>query len=148
MRLWGKVVSGMMLFIAAVFAVVAVVVPEARFESGIVVLILVALALFAVPALVRFFTSFTGDEEILTKGVAGSATITALNPTGWRYNRAYPIVRFSLRVEAGGTAYPVEIKPAFDPGRLQGFNPGDVISVRVDRSDHKKVVIDWGESKP
>jgi hypothetical protein len=148
LRLWGKVVSGMMLFIAAVFAVIAAVVPEARSASVIIVLILIALALFGIPALVRLFTSFTGDEEILTSGVAGSATITSLKPTGWRYNRYYPIVRFTLKVEAGGAAYPVEIKQAVDPERLGRFTPGDVIKVRVHRSDHKKVVIDWSESKP
>ena len=145
MRLWGKVVSGMMLFIAAVFVVVSIFVPEARWASVVIVIILIVLARLGVPALVRLFSSFTGDEEILANGIVGSATIASLKPTGWRYNRYYPIVRFGLSVEAGGAAYPVEIKQAVDPELLQRLDPGVVVGVRVDRYNHKKVVIDWRE---
>lgn len=147
MKLWGKVVSGMMFFIAAVFAAVAFFVPEARRESLTAAAILIAVALFGIPVLVRLFSSFTGDEEILANGVVGSATITSLTPTGWRYNRYYPIVRFSLSVEAGGADYPVEIKQAVDPALLQRLVPGVVVKVRVHRENHKAVVIDWNESK-
>jgi len=147
LRLWGKVVSGMMFFIAAVFAAVAFFVPEARRESLTATAILIAVALFGIPVLVRLFSSFTGDEEILANGVVGSATITSLTPTGWRYNRYYPIVRFGLSVEAGGADYPVEIKQAVDPALLQRLASGVVVKVRVHRENHKAVVIDWNESK-
>jgi len=70
---------------------------------------------------------------------------TSLKPTGWRYNRQYPIVKFNLNVEAGGAAYPVEVKQAVDPEALQRLAPGVVVAVRVDRENHKKVVIDWRE---
>ncbi|MEO6164748.1 MAG: hypothetical protein ABIP88_11495, partial [Candidatus Binatia bacterium] len=129
--------------IAAIFVIVAVLVPEARRESSAVAAISIAVALFGIPALVKVFSSFTGDEEILANGVAGSATITSLTPTGWRYNRQYPIVEFNLNVEAGGASYPVEVKQAVDPELLQRLAPGAVVAIRVDRSDHKKVVIDW-----
>jgi len=142
LRLWGKVVGGMMFFIAAVFAAVAIFVPEARRESLFAAAILLAVAWLGVPALVRLLSSFTGDEEILTNGVVGSATITSLEPTGWRYNRQYPIVKFNLNVEAGGAAYPVDIKQAVEPELLQQLAPGVVVAVRVHREDHKKVVID------
>ena len=145
MRLWGKVASGMMFFIAAVFAAVAIFVPEAQRESLFAAVILLAVAWLGVPALVRLFSSFTGDEEILANGVAGSATITSLKPTGWRYNRYYPIVRFNLSVEAGGAAYPVEIKQAVDPETLQRLAPGGSVKVRVHRENHKRVVLDWRE---
>jgi hypothetical protein len=145
MRLWGKVVSGMMLVMAAVFAAVAFFVPESRRESLAAAVILTVVALFGIPALMKVFSSFTGDEEILTNGVVGSATIISLEPTGWRYNRQYPIVKFNLNVEAGGAAYPVGIKQAVDPELLQRLAPGVVVAVRVHREDHKKVVIDWRE---
>jgi len=145
MRLWGKVVSGMMLFIAAVFVVVSIFVPEARWASVVIVIILIVLARLGVPALVRLFSFFTGDEEILTNGVVGSATITSLEPTGWRYNRQYPIVKFNLNVEAGGAAYPVGIRQVVDPELLQRLAAGTLVRVRVDRENHKKVVIDWRE---
>jgi hypothetical protein len=96
-----------------------------------------------VPALVRRFSAFTGDEEVLVNGLPGSATITSLKTTRWRYNRYYPIVRFSLDVQARGMAYPIEIKQTVDPERLAGLAPGIVVEVRVDRENHKKVVIDW-----
>jgi hypothetical protein len=68
-----------------------------------------------------------------------------LKPTGWRYNRQYPIVKFNLNVDAGGAAYPVGIKQAVDPELLRRLAPGVVVAVRVHREDHKKVVIDWRE---
>ena len=143
MKLWGKVVAGTMLAMGAVFALVAVVMPEVRQATGASAVLLVAAGLFGVPALVRFVTSFTGDEEVLESGVVGSATITSLRPTGWRYNRYYPIVKFDLSVEAGGAAYPVEIKQIVDPELVERLAAGTVLGVRVGRSDYKKVVIDW-----
>lgn len=146
MKLWGKVVSGMMLFMAAIFAAVAIFVPEARRESAIAAVILITAALLGIPALLRLFMSLTGDEAIIANGVLGSATITSLKPTAWRYNRQYPITRFHLKVEAGGASYPVEIKQAVDPELLQRLVPGMVVKVRVHRENHKKVVIDLAES--
>jgi hypothetical protein len=142
MRLWGKVASGMLLVMAAVFAAVAVVVPEARHATAVAVVILVTAALLGVPALVRLFSSFAGDEEVLENGTPGVATITALGWTGWRFNRSYPIVRFGLKVEAAGV-YPVEIKQAVEPDLLARLAPGVVVGVRVDRSNRTHVVIDW-----
>jgi hypothetical protein len=142
MRLWGKVASGMLLAMAAAFAGVAVVAPEMRSASMLAAVLMLTAALFGVPALVRVFSSFTGDEEVLEKGTPGSATITSLKPTGWRYNRYYPIVRFGLNVEAAGV-YPVEIKQAVDPDLLARLAPGVVVAVRVEPLNRKKIVIDW-----
>jgi len=146
MRLWGKVVSGMMFFIAAIFAGVAIFVPEARRETAVAAVILITAALFGIPALVRLFMSVTGDEEILANGVLGSATITSLKPTAWRYNKQFPITKFHLKVEAGGASYPVEIKQAVDLELLKRLDPGMVVKVRVHRENYKKVVIDLAES--
>ena len=148
MRLWGKVASAALLLIAAVFVVIAIVQPQERAKFATVAILLAAAALFGVPAFIRWFMSFTGDEDILANGIPGSATITTLEPTGWHFNRYYPIVRLGLRVEAGGAAYPVEIKQIVDPELLERLASGDVVGVRVDRQNHKKVVIDWRESNP
>jgi hypothetical protein len=144
MSLWGKVAKGMSLIIAAVFAVVAIVAPETRPESVLAAVLMVAVALLGVPALVRLFSFFTGDEEVLEKGTVGIATITSLAPTRWRYNRYYPVVRFGLNVEAAGV-YPVEIKQAVDPDLLPRLAPGVVVGVRVDPLNRTKVVIDWAQ---
>ena len=143
MNLWGKVASGIALVMAAAFVVVAVVEPEAQLESLAAAALSFIIALFGVPALVRLFSSFSGDENVLANGLPGSATITSLKPTRWRYNRYYPIVRFALTVEARGMAYPIEIKQTVDPELLQRLAPGIVLKVRVDRENHKKIVIDW-----
>lgn len=142
MTLWGKVARGMLLVCAAFFTVLAVVAPEMRREAIVAVVVTVAAALLGVPALVRLFSSFTGDEAVLASGTPGSATITSLKETGWRYNRRYPIVRFGLNVEAAGV-YAVEIKQAVDPDLLAQLAPGAVVAVRVDPLDRKRVVIDW-----
>jgi hypothetical protein len=143
LRLWGKVVSGAMFLIAAVFTAIAIVQPEERAKFATVAVLLTAAALFGVPVLVRFFSSVLGDEEILTNGVAGSATIVSVNPTVWNYNRQYTIVKFKLNVEAGGAAYPVEHIQAVEPEVLERLSPGVVVAVRVHRENHKKVAIDW-----
>lgn len=132
----------MLLVFATVFAVVAVVVPETRRQAVLAVVVMVAAALYGVPALVRLFSSFTGDEAVLENGTPGSATITSLRSTGWRFNRRYPIVRFGLNVEAAGV-YSVAIKQAVDPELLARLAPGAVVAVRVDPSQRTNVVIDW-----
>jgi len=142
MRLWGRVASGMLLTFAAVFTLVAVVAPEMRREAVLAVVIMVTVALLGVPALVRFFSSFTGAEEVLESGTPGTATITSMKATRWRYNRTYPIVRFGLNVEAAGV-YPVVTKQAVDPDLLARLGPGSVVAVRVNPLNRKKVVIDW-----
>lgn len=142
MKLWGKVVSAFLFVMAAMFVGMAVVVPDQREVSVSTAVLLAMGALFGVPALVRLFMSFTGNEDVLKNGVMASATIMSLSPTGWRYNRYYPIVRFKLNVEQGGMIYLVEIKQAIEPELLEQLALGVVMGVRVDQSDRKQVVID------
>jgi len=143
MRLWGRVVSGSLLVIAAVFAVAGAAVPEARAALLAAAAISVAVALVGVPWIVRLFMSITGDEGVLENGLQGYATITKLQPTGWRYNRYYPLVRFGLSVESSGNAYPVEIRQTVAPDVLERLALGTVVGVRVDPSERSRVVIDW-----
>jgi len=142
MRLWGKVVSTFLVVMAAFFVLVAVILPDKRPVTLGTAALLMAAAMFGVPALVRLFMSFTGDEDVLMNGTPASATIVTLTPTGWRYNRHYPIVRFGLNVESGNGTYSVEIKQAVEPELFNRLAPGVVVGVRVDRSDRNKVVID------
>jgi hypothetical protein len=146
MKLWGKVMSGFLLVMAAMFVVVTFIVPpETRLIMATTAVLLLAAGLFGVPALVRFFISFTVDEELLANGAVASATITAVKPTRWRYNRYYPIVNFCLNVELDGAAYPVEIRQAIDPELLAKLAPGGNVRVRIDRLDRSRVAIDTRE---
>lgn len=145
MRLWLRVMRGSFLLIAAVFAVVAVAVPEARAAALAIVAISIGVALLGIPAVGRLFRSITGDERVLESGIPGWATITALEPTGLRYNRYYPVVRFRLSLQrADGT--PVEVRQAVAPDVLERLAPGVVVAVRIDRADARKVVIDWRQA--
>jgi hypothetical protein len=139
------VVSGSLLAIAAVFAVVGAVVPDARNAAWGAAAIAVAVALFAVPMLVRRFQSLTGDEDLLANGLRASAILTRIEPTGWRYNRQYPIVTFDLQVQLSGTSLPVRVKQAVAPDQLAHLTVGSAVSVRVDPADHTHVVIAWDQ---
>jgi hypothetical protein len=141
MKLWGKVMSGALLVFAVVFAGVGFYVPEARAASLGAAAICAAVALLGVPLVVRVFMSFTGDEHVLANGLPETATIMTMKPTGWRYNRQYPIIRFGLRMQADGAA--VTIKQAVRPDVLGQLAPGATINVRVDSSDRRRIVIDW-----
>jgi hypothetical protein len=143
MKLWGKLTRAVLLVCIAVSLAIAYGTPEARSEALTAAAIFAAVALLVIPAIVRLFSSFTGDEDVLADGLPYSATITALEPTRLRYNRHYPVVEFSLEVHAGGAPYPVQIKQAVDPQLLEQLAPGSVVDVRVDRSRRDKVVIDW-----
>ena len=143
MRLWGKVISGSLLVFAAVFASVGAFVPEARAASLGAAATCAAAALLGVPLLVRAFTSITGDEELLEHGRRETAAIVTIEPTGWRYNRLYPIVRFGVRMQADGVA--LTIKQAVRPDLLGRLAPGAIVNVRVSSDDRRRVVIDWRE---
>ena len=144
MRLWGKVMSGSLLVFAAVFAGVGFVVPEARAACFGAAAICAVAALLGVPLVVRAFMSITGDEDVLEHGLPETATLMSIEPTGWRYNRHYPIVRVSLRMQTDGVA--VTIKQAVRPDVLPRLVPGAILNVRVAPSDRRRVVIDWRDS--
>ncbi|HEY7564546.1 MAG TPA: hypothetical protein VIA81_06435, partial [Acidimicrobiia bacterium] len=78
MRLWGHIARGGLLAFALCFAAMAVVSPELRRQAIIAVVISTAAALLGVPALLRLFSAFTGDEDVLEHGTAGTATITSV----------------------------------------------------------------------
>ncbi len=141
MRLWGKVVSGSLLLFAAVFAGVGLYVPETRGAALAAGAVCTAVALVGVPLVVRAFMSFTGDEDVLARGLPETATVITIQPTGWRYNRFYPIVRFHVRLQTDGVV--VAIRQAVRPDVLGRLAPGAIVNVRVNSSDRRRVVIDW-----
>ena len=146
MSLWGKVMSGSLLVFAAVFAGVGLFAPQARTACLAAAAVSAAAALLGVPLVVRAFLSIAGDEQVLAHGLRETATIMAIEPTGWRYNREYPIVRVRVRMHTDGVA--VTIKQAFRPDVLRQLAPGAIVNVRVASSDRQRVVIDWRELIP
>lgn len=146
MKLWGQVMSGSLLVIATVFAGIGLLVPEARGACLGAAAICAAVALVGVPLIVRAFTSITGDEDVLENGLQETATILAIEPTGWRYNRSYPIVRVRLRMHTDGVV--VTIKQAIAPDALRRLASGSIVNVRVAPSDRRRIVIDSRELIP
>jgi hypothetical protein len=146
MRLWGKVMRGSLLAFAAVFVGVGLFVPEARGVGLAGAAVCAAAALIGVPLVVRAFMSITGDEDVLEHGLPETATIMTIEPTGWRYNRYHPIVRFGVRMQSDGVA--VTIKQAVRPDVLRRLAPGAIVNVRVASSDRRRVVIDWRDLSP
>lgn len=143
MRLWGRVMSGSLLMFAAVFAGVGLFVPASRQASLGAAALCAAAALLGVPLVVRAFMSITGDEDVLEHGLPETATIVTIEPTRWRYNRYYPVVRVGLRMRTDGAA--VTITQAVRPDVLGRLAPGAIVHVRVASSDRRRVVIDWRE---
>jgi hypothetical protein len=143
MRLWGRVARRLLLAFAAVFAAVALAVPEMRGEAALAALVMAAAGWLGVPPLVRLLSRFTGDEAVLADGTPADAAITALAPTGWRYNVTAPIVRFDLSVRLGPAPYAARVTQVVAPDVLARLRPGAVVAVRVDRDDRRRVVIDW-----
>ena len=146
MRLWGRVVSGSLLVFAAVFAVAGLFVMQARTACLVAAAVSAAAALLGVPLVVRTFMSIAGDEDVLEHGLRETATIITLEPTGWRYNRYYPIVRFVVRMQADEIA--VTIRQGVRPDVLGKLSPGAIVNVRVASSDRRRVVIDWRDLTP
>ena len=82
---------------------------------------------------------------MLESRIPGWATITALEPTGLRYNRYDPVVRFRLSLQRADRT-PVEVTQAVAPDVLERLAPGVVVAVRIDRSNASRVVIDWRQA--
>lgn len=50
--------------------------------------------LLGVPRVARLFRRLAADDRLLASGIPGYAVVTGLQPTGWRYSRRDPTVRF------------------------------------------------------
>ena len=71
----------------------------------------------------------------------GSATVTAIQDTGTRINES-PVVELDLMVTvAGREPYPVKHRQVISPVVMANFQPGSVITVRVDPADQSKIII-------
>lgn len=142
MKLWGRVVSGTLLATAALFAGVAVADPKARTLLVGVAALLILAALFGVPALVRGFVSFTGDEGVLRDGAVAWATIVSLRPAGGGTTA-------TIRSSVSGfewswmvSCIPLRSSRRSSPTCVGDWPPGGAVGVRVDRSDRRRVMVD------
>lgn len=150
MPTWNKRPANILLFmgvfelaLAAMFAVLAIAIPEARVGMAITA---VLLGLTGVGLLVwgrKAKSGYDKAQRILTTGVSGRATIVGLNQTGIQVNDQ-PVVDMTLQVEAPGIA-PItvtrrEVVPLMLLGRLTDARP---IPVKLDPQFPESVVIDW-----
>jgi hypothetical protein len=78
---------------------------------------------------------------VYSQGIAGSATVTALNDTGTMVNNA-PIMELDLTVTVPGREpYEVKHRQLVAFAAMGNFQPGKVFPVHVDQQDPTKIVI-------
>ena len=78
---------------------------------------------------------------VYSQGVAGSATVNALNDTGTMVNNA-PIMELDLTVTVPGREpYQVKHRQLVAFAAMGNFQPGKVFPVHVDQQDPTKIVI-------
>jgi hypothetical protein len=93
----------------------------------------------------EMMSSLAGQQQLaqrlLSVGLPGTATITAVADTGATINDN-PSVLFDLQVLVdGGDAYPVEHTQVVSRMALPGFQPGATVPVRVDPEDPNVLII-------
>jgi hypothetical protein len=142
MRLWGRVVGGSLFLFAAIFLLTGLLSAEAR-VACLLAAALSAAAGFGAPQLARLFESFTGDEGLLAGGIAARATLTAVEPIGWIYQRRLPIVRFGLQLTTESGARNATLRQVVASEFLARLAPGCTVGVRFDALHPERLVIDW-----
>ena len=78
---------------------------------------------------------------LYTSGIAGNATVTAVNDTGTMVNNA-PVMELDLQVTVPGREpYPVKHRQLIALSQIPNFQPGRSFPVHVDQQDPNKLVI-------
>jgi hypothetical protein len=74
-------------------------------------------------------------------GVAGNATVTAINDSGTMINNA-PVMELDLMVTVPGKEpYPVKHRQLIALAQIPNFQPGKMFPVHVDQTDPSKLTI-------
>lgn len=85
--------------------------------------------------------AMAGAGAMYATGVAGSATVTAINDTGTMINNA-PVMELDLMVTVPGKEpYPVKHRQLIAIAQVPNFQPGKQFPVHVDQQDPSKLTI-------
>ena len=145
---WLGITGVSVLILAAVFAVLAILIPVVRvgFIPAAAALSLAGIGLLALGHRAR--AKAAAVRRVLETGIAGKGTIVTMAQTGLIVNLS-PQVRMTLSVEVPGRpTYQADLKvivPLLVVGRLTSGAP---LAVRVNPADPSNVVIDWDASIP
>ena len=143
---WLVITGVFVLVLAAVFAVLAAVIPVVRvgFIPAAAALSLAGIGLLALGR--RSRAKAAAVRRVLETGIAGKGTIVTMAQTGLIVNLS-PQVRMTLSVEVPGRpTYQADLKvivPLLLVGRLTSGVP---LAVKVNPADPSNVVIDWDAS--
>jgi hypothetical protein len=78
---------------------------------------------------------------VYASGLAGNATVTAINDTGTMVNNA-PVMELDLQVTVPGREpYPVKHRQLIALSQIPNFQPGRSFPVHVDQGDPNKLVL-------
>jgi hypothetical protein len=82
-----------------------------------------------------------GMAGTYANGLAGNATVTAINDTGTLVNNA-PVMELDLMVTVSGREpYPVKHRQLVALSAIPNFQPGKMFPVHVDQNDPNRIVI-------
>ena len=83
------------------------------------------------------------QQQLLTTGIPGKASIKGVTDTGTLVN-FQPQVVLDLAVEAAGKpAYDVQVTTSVPQVMLARLQPGGAVAVKVDPADPSSLAIDW-----
>ncbi|MBM3672839.1 MAG: hypothetical protein FJW86_11760 [Actinobacteria bacterium] len=83
------------------------------------------------------------QQELLTTGMPGTATVKGLQDTGQIVNfNPQVVLDLEVTIEGKG-AYPVQFSTTIPQVHIPMVQPGNTIGVRVDPNDPSSVAIDW-----
>ena len=83
------------------------------------------------------------QQQLLTTGAAGTATVKGLTDTGVQINNM-PQVVIAASIEVEGTpAYDAQITAAVPAIHIPLVQPGNKVGVKVDQTDPNNIAIDW-----
>jgi hypothetical protein len=83
------------------------------------------------------------QQQLLTTGTPGTATIKGVTDTGVQVNfNPQVVLDLSVAVD-GGAAYDTKLTTSVPQMQLAMLQPGNKVGVRVDPSDQSSLAIDW-----
>lgn len=87
--------------------------------------------------------------ELLATGVAGTALIISVRDTGVTVNELNAVFELELDVTLpGAPTYRATTKVTVGRVSFGTVQPGMVVAVKVDASDHSRVAVDWAGTQP
>lgn len=145
---WLLITAVFELILAGFFLFLGLLIPEVMFGFTLTAIFLGLVAVGLIFWGVRWRGREQEARRITATGHEGRATVTGLKQTGMWINNN-PVVSMDLMVEVPGRPpYPVTLSETVPQILLARLTSGMPLTVKVDRADPTKVVVDWSLPGP